>query len=54
VGDADYVFVNHARWDRSLPRLMLEQFAKPSFWTYVRAGLRANRTVAMPILYRLA
>ena len=54
IGDADYVFVNHARWDHGLARLMLEQFAKPSFWTYVRANLRANRTVAMPVLYRLA
>ena len=54
IGEADYVFVNHARWDRSLPRLMLEQFAKPSFRSYVRANLRANRTVAMPVLYRLA
>jgi hypothetical protein len=54
IGEADYVFVNHARWDHGLARLMLEQFAKPSFWTYVRANLRANRTVAMPVLYRLA
>ena len=54
IGDADYIFVNHARWDRSLPRLLLEQFGKRSFWTYVRANLRANRTVAMPVLYRLA
>ena len=54
IGEADYVFVNHARWDRSLPRLLLEQFGKRSFWTYVRANLRANRTVAMPVLYRLA
>lgn len=54
IGDADYVFVNHARWDVGLARLMLEQFVKPSFWTYVRANLRANRTVAMPVLYRLA
>ena len=54
IGAADYVFVNHARWDHGLLRLMLEQFARPSFWTYVRANLRANRTVAMPVLYRLA
>jgi hypothetical protein len=54
IGEADYAFVNHARWDHSLARLMVEQFAKPSFWTYVRANLRANRTVAMPALYRLA
>ncbi|MGH7919336.1 MAG: hypothetical protein ACREQM_05240 [Candidatus Dormibacteraceae bacterium] len=54
IGDADYVFVNHARWDVSLPRLAMEQFVKPSFRSYVLANLRANRTVAMPVLYRLA
>ena len=55
IGDEnDYVFVNHARWDKSLPRLAVEQFSKPSFRSYVRANLRANRTVAMPIFYRLA
>ncbi|MGH3328836.1 MAG: hypothetical protein ACRDPT_13775 [Streptomycetales bacterium] len=54
IGDADYVFVNHARWDYSLPRFMVRQFTKPSFWTYLRANLLVNRTGAMPILYRLA
>lgn len=53
-GDADYVFVNHARWDESLPRFMVRQMAKPSFFTYMLANLRANRTGAMPVLYRLA
>ncbi|MGH3342581.1 MAG: hypothetical protein ACRDPK_06785 [Carbonactinosporaceae bacterium] len=54
IGDADYVFVNHARWDSSLPLFMVRQFARPSFWTYVRTNLLVNRTGAMPILYRLA
>jgi hypothetical protein len=54
IGQADYVFVNHARWDESLPRFMLRQFAKPSFFTYLLANMRANRTGAMPLLYRLA
>ena len=54
LGEADYVFVNHARWDDSLPRLILHQLTKPSFRTYVLANLQANRTVAMPILYQLA
>lgn len=54
IDKADYVFVNHARWDSSLPRVMLEQFLKPTFWTYVLANLRANRVGAMPSLYRLA
>jgi hypothetical protein len=54
IGQADYVFVNHARWDESLPRFMVRQFAKPSFFTYVLANMRANRVGAMPLLYRLA
>jgi hypothetical protein len=54
IGEADYVFVNHARWDHSLPRFLLRQLTKPSFRTYVLANLQANRTGAMPILYRLA
>jgi hypothetical protein len=54
IGAADYVFVNHARWDYSLPRFMVHQFTKPSFFSYVRANLQANRVGAMPILYRIA
>ena len=54
TGPADYVFVNHARWDTSLPRFALGQFGKRSFFTYVLANLRANHVAAMPILYRLA
>lgn len=54
IDDDDYVFVNHARWDKSLPRLAAEQFAKKSFRSYVLANLRANHVVAMPGLYRLA
>jgi hypothetical protein len=54
IGTADFAFVNHARWDQGLLRLAVEQFARPSFWTYVRANLRANNTVAMPVLFRLA
>jgi hypothetical protein len=54
IDAAPYVFVNHARWDYGLVRLTARQFAKPSFTTYVRANLRANKTVAMPILFKLA
>jgi hypothetical protein len=54
LGDADFVFVNHARWDDSLPRFLLRQLTKPSFRSYLLANLQANRTGAMPILYRLA
>jgi hypothetical protein len=49
---ADYVFVNHARWDLSLPGFAVRQFAKPSFWTEVRRTLKASGVIAMPILYR--
>lgn len=54
VGDADYVFVNHARWDISLPRFAARQFGKRSFYSFVLANIRANGAAAMPILYRLA
>jgi hypothetical protein len=53
-GPSDYVFVNHARWDESIPRLMWRQLAKKSFRTYVMANLEANRVGSMPVLYRLA
>lgn len=53
LGPADYVFVNHARWDMSMPRFAARQFSKRSFYTYVLANLRANATAAMPILYHL-
>jgi hypothetical protein len=54
IDKSDYVFVNHARWDYGVPRLMLRQFTKPSFRSYVVANLLVNRTGAMPVLYRLA
>jgi hypothetical protein len=54
LGPDDYVFVNHARWDVSLPVFAARTFTKPSFYRYVVANLRANGTAAMPILYRLA
>lgn len=54
VDGDDYVFVNHARWDMSLPRFTAAQFGKRSFYSYVLANLRANATASMPILYRLA
>lgn len=54
VGAADYVFVNHARWDCGLVRFAVRQFAKKSFRSYVLANLRANGTASMPIFYRLA
>jgi hypothetical protein len=52
IGKADYVLVNHARWDVRIPTLVVRQFGKPSFWTGVRKMLKQNGVVAMPILYR--
>jgi hypothetical protein len=54
IGPADYAFVNHARWDISLPRFAAKQFSKRTFYTYVLANLHANRTASMPIFYHLA
>ncbi|HWE64903.1 MAG TPA: hypothetical protein VHB98_24580 [Chloroflexota bacterium] len=51
---SDYVAINHARWDESLPRFLWQQFSKKSFRTYVLANMEANRVGAMPALYRLA
>ncbi|MCE7988577.1 MAG: hypothetical protein DYG89_46065 [Caldilinea sp. CFX5] len=50
---ADYVAINHARWDESLLRFFWQQFGKASFRHYVLANLEANRVGAMPVLYRL-
>lgn len=54
IGDADYAFVNHARWDVGLPRFLARQLAKPSFRSYVQTNLLVNRTGVMPVLYHLA
>lgn len=54
IDKSDYVFVNHARWDYGIPRLMLHQLAKPSFRSYVLTNLLINRTGAMPVFYHLA
>lgn len=35
------MFVNHARWDRSLASFAAAQFTKPSFRSYLLANLRA-------------
>jgi hypothetical protein len=50
---SDYVFINHARLDRSPPRLWL-QFAKKSFRSFVLANAEQNHVGPMPVLYRLA
>jgi hypothetical protein len=51
---SDYLAINHARWEESLPKFFWRQFSKPSFRTYMLANLEANRVGAMPALYRLA
>ncbi len=53
AADSDYTVINHCRWDKwrdILPALAL----KPTFRSYVLASFEANRTAAIPILYRLA
>ncbi len=51
---SDYVLVNHARWDGSLPMFAARQLPKKTFRTYLLANLKANHLAAMPVLYRLA
>ncbi len=51
---SDYLAINHARWDKSLPGVFLDQVPKKSFRTYVLANMEANHVGAMPVLYRLA
>jgi hypothetical protein len=50
IGEAPYAFVNYVRLPRGPVRFLLDQFTKPSFYTFVRATLRANDMVAMPVL----
>jgi len=51
---SDYVMINHARWDHSLPLFMARQLPKKTFRSYVLANLTAHHIAAMPVLYRLA
>jgi len=51
---SDYVMINHARWDGSLPVFMARQLPKKSFRSYMLANLKAHHLAAMPVLYRLA
>jgi len=51
---SDYVLINHARWDGSLPMFAARQLPKKTFRTYMLANLKANHVAAMPVLYRLA
>ena len=51
LDDADFVFVNHARWDHGVPWVMVQQLTKRTFRSFVLANLKANRTTA--ILYKV-
>lgn len=50
IDEAPYAFVNYVRLPHGPVRFLLDQFARPSFHTFVRAKLRANDMVAMPLL----
>jgi hypothetical protein len=54
IGESEYAFVNHARWDYGVPGLALRMFTKPSFRSFVQANMNENHTGSMPILCRLA
>jgi hypothetical protein len=51
---SDYVMINHARFDGSLPVFMARQLPKKTFRSYLIANLAAHHVAAMPVLYRLA
>ena len=51
---SDYLIINYAHWDESLPRFLWRQLSKKSFRNYMLANLAANRVGAMPVLYRMA
>jgi hypothetical protein len=51
---SDYVAINNARWDLSLPGFLARHLSKKTFRSYVQANLEINRVGAMPVLYRLA
>jgi len=51
---SDYVMINHARWDHSLPMFAARQLPKKTFRSYMIANLAAHHLAAMPVLYRLA
>lgn len=50
IGEAPYALVNYVRLPRGPIQFMLSQVTRPSFHTFVRATLRANDMVALPLL----
>jgi hypothetical protein len=51
---SDYVMINHARWDGSLPVFAARQLPKKTFRSDMLANLTAHHLAAMPVMYRLA
>ncbi|WP_067621542.1 hypothetical protein [Alicyclobacillus acidiphilus] len=51
---SDYVALNYARFEGSLPSFLAKQMPKRSFRNYLLANLDTHHVGAMPILYRLA
>lgn len=52
--DTGWALVNHVRIPGNAARFGLGQFLRPSFHTFVRPRLRAQRMAAMPVLGRIA
>ncbi len=52
LGDDDFAFVNHARWDSGVLSVAAHQFLRPSFHRFVRPTLDANNIQVYPALYR--
>ena len=52
IGDDEFAFVNHARWDEHLLAVAARQLARPSFYRFVRPTLKANHIEVYPALYR--
>ena len=50
---SEYPIINHCRWD-SIWDILPSILFKPTFRSYVLKNFEANRTAAIPILYRLA
>ncbi len=52
LGDDEFAFVNHARWDSGVLTVAAHQFLRPSFHRFVRPTLAANNVQVYPALYR--
>lgn len=50
IGEAPYAFINYVRLPHGPVRFLLNQFIRPSFYSFVRAKLRANDMTALPLL----